>query len=135
MLWLSFADGKRPRGSQFLGALIAPQDDILCAVQWAWETGLNPSGEVMSNRIDPYVAEHIPEKYKGRLLNKDDIRQFDIDLEPYGKPEAEPQKVYLVRDYEDILGVFNSQRKAEAAIASTHPRFHWAEFTVDEVLK
>lgn len=76
--WLSFCDGEKPKGSQFLGACIVEVTaeearDVLLdldrrfpmhaqGVEWiaaasakAWALGCNPGGEVLSTEINPDV--------------------------------------------------------------------------------
>jgi hypothetical protein len=43
--WLSFADGEKPKGEQFLGGCLVQADDFLGAVAEATRIGINPGGE------------------------------------------------------------------------------------------
>ena len=52
--WLSFADPYLPLGSQFLGAVIVPGNNLFEAVQTAHKLKLNPGGEVRGgSRFEP----------------------------------------------------------------------------------
>jgi hypothetical protein len=73
--WLSFADGTRPKGSQFLGAVLVRAHGTTDAVLQSHRLGLNPGGEVLSVQApDGYEPN---EKYVGRLLSKADIAEMD----------------------------------------------------------
>lgn len=45
--WLSFADGDRPAGDQFLGVCVVRGRDMREAVSRAWKLGCNPGGQVL----------------------------------------------------------------------------------------
>jgi hypothetical protein len=52
--WLSFADGERPAGQQFLGVILVDQCPGLgTALSWISIAGVNPGGEVRGIAIDP----------------------------------------------------------------------------------
>lgn len=71
--YLSFADGSRPKGTQFLGAcIIEAPNIILCAIR-AYELGINPGGEILSVRCESVP----PEKWRNRLLTREDIAAMD----------------------------------------------------------
>jgi hypothetical protein len=72
--WLSFCDPKLPKGSQFLGACIVEGDDTPQAVENARKRGLNPGGEVVSVSADPATIAIMPEKWKNRLLTREERR-------------------------------------------------------------
>ena len=68
LMWLSFCDDKKPEGSQFLGVLIAPGDNIVEATLLAHHNGLNPGGEVLGVCLpDDKLREYV-----GRLLSRDE---------------------------------------------------------------
>ncbi len=104
--WLSFADGDRPRGQQFLGVAVVdvteadcdravpfvvrrrppgsppPEDEVLwvgAAITKAHETGCNPGGEVGSLRIDdhPDFAVRGPRYPRFQLLSRADLDALD----------------------------------------------------------
>lgn len=72
MAWryLSFTDPARPKGQQWLGALIIEADGIEDAVTRAWTIGQNPGGEVLCRPMERVP----PAEFRGRLLNQDDLR-------------------------------------------------------------
>jgi hypothetical protein len=76
--WLSFADGARPVGTQFLGCAIVPADDFITAVMATHAGGYNPGGEVQGA---PYVTDcpgvEVPAEYVGRLLTKEEAIAVD----------------------------------------------------------
>jgi hypothetical protein len=83
--WLSFADARRPKGTQFLGALILPFDSFLVAVTESHRLGLNPGGEVVGA---PIPSENIIHpSWFGVLLNRATIDAADAD---YGWAKAKP---------------------------------------------
>jgi len=49
--WLSFADGSRPTGQQFLGVAVVRAAGFGLAVMRAHELGINPGGEVCGDVI------------------------------------------------------------------------------------
>jgi len=53
--WLSFCDPDRPKGTQFLGALVAEGDDFIEAVRESHLRGVNPGGEVLSVELPETV--------------------------------------------------------------------------------
>lgn len=64
--WLSFADTRRPRGSQWLGMCVVQAHDLVAAIRVAWAQGLNPGGQVMSQDFDAVPAP--PPAMLGRLI-------------------------------------------------------------------
>lgn len=68
--WLSFADGTKPTGEQFLGVAIVEALGFIEAVRVAHLLGINPGGEV---RGGPVPTEPYPETVRNRLLSKDEI--------------------------------------------------------------
>ena len=49
--WLSFADDEKPEGTQFLGVVIAEEDDFIGAVQECHARSCNPGGQVVGWEI------------------------------------------------------------------------------------
>lgn len=76
MMYLSFCDLDKPKGTQFLGVCIVDADNIIAAVTLAHILGINPGGEVVG------VEFHrpIPDKYMNVLMDKDAILAMDRDL-------------------------------------------------------
>lgn len=95
LYWLSFADGDRPKGTQFLGACIVEggnsgdkRADLRAAVQNAWLHGCNPGGEVMSLRLPADVQ--IDEGWRNRLLSRAECEAFDRRDDPLpGEPPSQ----------------------------------------------
>lgn len=117
--YLSFCDAAKPKGSQFLGAVVvdvteadmcaampklqqirafhdaAPADEaswLAGAIHKAHDTGCNPGGEVGSFRIDRAAAfaQYGPLYPRNRLLSKADIEAIDEAIEERSTPGAEP---------------------------------------------
>lgn len=79
--WLSFADGGRPKGQQFLGGAIVRADGMLDAVRRAHVLGINPGGEVQGHKIVRMAGTGpIPDQYVERLLSRKDIDAMDTVL-------------------------------------------------------
>lgn len=77
MFWLSFCDGDRPAGTQFLGAAVVPGRDIGEAITNAHRLHINPGGEVLGKLIDPERASLIDQAWLNRLLNREQCEVFD----------------------------------------------------------
>jgi hypothetical protein len=74
--WLSFADGMRPKGQQFLGVVIIEGVDLRGAIQRTWAKGLNPGGEVMAIAIPPDRVP--PADSRERLItSREDLAAID----------------------------------------------------------
>lgn len=91
LCWLSFADSKRPKGQQFLGACIVPmgetgdkREDYKVAIQNAWRLGCNPGGAVAFQPVPPTVEPHIKPEWIGRLLTREECEAFGEELKPNG---------------------------------------------------
>lgn len=80
MFWLSFADPKRPKGTQFLGAAIVEASTFDLAIREAWHRGVNPGGEVQGIAIDKADADRVPREWVNRLLNRQQCLEFDATL-------------------------------------------------------
>jgi hypothetical protein len=87
MFWLSFCDNTRPRGRRFLGVAIVEvfppfepkrrplepvNNAMACAIERAWQLGINPGGEVGSMAIPPEHEERL-RPYLDRLLSRDEL--------------------------------------------------------------
>lgn len=70
--WLSFADGARPQGQQFLGVAIVPADDMIAAVRLTHRLGINPGGEVRGGPLCTIPAG-LPTE---RLLDAAEAREW-----------------------------------------------------------
>jgi hypothetical protein len=77
-VYLSFADGTRPEGTQFLGAVIVRAHGTGDAISQAWKRGINPGGEVKSAIAPPEFEP--PEAFRDRLLSRDDIAEMDRQM-------------------------------------------------------
>ena len=73
--YLSFAgeDGWR-------GAVMVLARGFTSAVQVANRLGINPGGEIAGEHLPMEFFTKVPDKYKDRLLNRDDLDQFDKDM-------------------------------------------------------
>lgn len=73
--WLSFAgdDG-------FHGAVIVHADDFVMAVMECHLRQINPHGEVQGMEIPPDVAARIPDKWKNRILSRQECAEFDKEM-------------------------------------------------------
>jgi tRNA nucleotidyltransferase (CCA-adding enzyme) len=70
-LWyMSFADPERPRGTQFLGAIIVQAPTFPAAVTRSHKLGINPGGAVMGGQVPPDLT--IAPEWRDRLLNKEE---------------------------------------------------------------
>jgi hypothetical protein len=70
--WLSFADGTRPEGEQFLGALVMQGDVFQHVLTVSHALGLNPGGEIEFVPIPREKMQAIPEGARNRLLSRED---------------------------------------------------------------
>jgi hypothetical protein len=95
--WLSFADPHKPKGSQFLGALIIdtsnyigpfkkplhPKDNEFAkAVTYSQVLNLNPGGAIRGFPIDNKYLVHeeikaLVDSYKDRLLTREECIKLD----------------------------------------------------------
>lgn len=75
--WLSFADGKRPVGQQFLGVVLVRAPEFTLAVMATHRLGVNPGGEVCGTEFTGDGLEDVLQRYAGRLLSKDECAEFD----------------------------------------------------------
>jgi hypothetical protein len=77
LYWLSFADARRPKGTQFLGACIVTADGFGEAMTTSWLTGCNPGGEVRGTGLPPEYSAKVPPSYIGRLLDPSECEALD----------------------------------------------------------
>lgn len=81
LFWLSFADGDKPRGEQFLGVAVVEADgddlkeQMSDALSIAWELGINPGGSVQGM---PIPRDSIPPDCINRLLLKNELFERQI---------------------------------------------------------
>lgn len=66
--WLSFADGSRPAGEQFLGVVIVRAKGFALAHQQVGLLGISPGGEVLGGPGGPWIEP--PPEYTNRLLTR-----------------------------------------------------------------
>jgi hypothetical protein len=81
--WLSFADARRPKGSQFLGAVLLQAYDVTGAIRAAWRLGINPGGEVLAHPA-PFTFRP-RDGWAERLLSAAECAEFD---RVHGRPES-----------------------------------------------
>jgi hypothetical protein len=80
--WLSFADGSRPTGTQFLGAVIVEAPDLALAIGITHMLGINPGGEVMGAPLPGESAIH--ESWLDVLLSRAEIEAAEAAPGPGG---------------------------------------------------
>lgn len=81
-IYLSFADGSLPKGTQFLGGVIVQAHGVGDAAWQAHQRGINPGGEVMGMIAAPGVVP--PERFCNRLLTKAEIDEMDREMAERG---------------------------------------------------
>jgi hypothetical protein len=74
--WLSFCDGSRPDGEDFLGACLVKARGFLGAISEARRLGCSPGGEVKGVGPIPLDAE-IQDGWTERLLTRAECAEFD----------------------------------------------------------
>ena len=79
--WLSFADGSLPKGEQFLGVCIVTASDFRTAIQRAHLLGCNPGGEVKGVKIFADTAPFIEDKWRRRILTKEECAELDQQIQ------------------------------------------------------
>lgn len=80
--WLSFADARRPRGEQFLGAVMVRALTFLEAVRVSHVLKLNPGGEVQGRPCPAKIVPLVPPAWVERLMSREDVKQFDAEMKP-----------------------------------------------------
>lgn len=76
--WLSFCDGDKPEGSQFLGCAIVRGGNIGEAAFEAHRLSCNPGGEVAGMPFPDHVI--MPEGATNRLLTRAEAEAIDDEL-------------------------------------------------------
>ena len=77
--YMSFADGTRLKGDQFLGAVIVPALSLVEAIAVAHVLGINPGGEVLGHRVhNPETGDDIavPERFQNKLLGREELEEL-----------------------------------------------------------
>jgi hypothetical protein len=82
LFYLSFADGRLPKGNQWLGAIITEAENDLLAVAKTHKLKINPGGEVLTINLQEI---EIDPKYYDRLLTKADLEYMDTEHGGPGK--------------------------------------------------
>ncbi len=86
--WLSFADGDKEPGTQFLGVAIVEGQNVQAAVERAAVLGIDPGGEVAAWAVPPEFQARI-EPHVNRLLLGADLAATGFDGKRLGEnPEA-----------------------------------------------
>lgn len=75
LMWLSFCDDEKPKGSQFLGVIIIKASDVVDAVAKSHFLGINPGGEILAYELSDEASAEIPENFRNRLLSKDELKK------------------------------------------------------------
>ncbi len=78
LYYFSFADGSRPKGTQFLGGLFIRAKSMSGALMASHRTGQNPGGEAQVFEFE----RDIDPKWVGRLLSRADLDAFDRETVP-----------------------------------------------------
>jgi hypothetical protein len=73
--WLSFADD-----DGFRGAVIVHANDFLEAIMRCNLEGINPHGECQGREIPLGSVLKIPERWKNRILSREDCVRFDAEM-------------------------------------------------------
>lgn len=75
--WLSFADGTRPKGEQFLGVAIVQAHNVGHAAMVAHARGCNPGGEVAAMPIPERFGPPPPEWDHKLITDRDEIERLE----------------------------------------------------------
>lgn len=84
MLWLSFCDSSRPKGTRFRGVVIIQADNVIEGAHVCWELGVNPGGEIVCVPIPANMESFLVacgQQYLNRLLSRKDINQLENAVE------------------------------------------------------
>jgi hypothetical protein len=87
--WLSFADGRLPAGSQFLGVAIVKAPGLSWATRRTHELGINPGGEVVALQFPDWASP--PDGFTDRLLTRAEAESMEAHFDKQGA-EIERQK-------------------------------------------
>lgn len=74
--WLSFADPRRPKGSQFLGVCIVEGANVWQAAAHAIDLGCNPGGMVRGVPYESGAECLPPTSYRERLLTREECAEL-----------------------------------------------------------
>lgn len=66
--WLSFADGTRPKGDQFLGVAVVKANGLMSAIMETHVRGINPGGGISGS-----VVLDVPPDCLNRLMTKQEL--------------------------------------------------------------
>lgn len=80
--WPSFADDTRPKGEQFLGAVMVRALTFIEAVRVSHILKLNPGGEVQGTPCPAKIVALVPPAWVERLLSREEVKQFDAEMKP-----------------------------------------------------
>lgn len=75
--WLSFSDGDKPSGQQWLGCTLIEGETFLSAHLTASMAGANPGGECIGMSFPTELAERVPARLRGRLLSREETEEVD----------------------------------------------------------
>nr|ABU51093.1 BpiB02 [uncultured organism Bio4] len=73
LFYMSFADGSKPKGQQFLGGLFIQAKSFTGAIRASHQQGLNPGGEVQA----AVVQRPVESKWIGRLMSRAELEEMD----------------------------------------------------------
>lgn len=97
LLWLSFCDGERPQGTQFLGVAIVEvpyrgdvEETVRAGITKTHRLGINPGGEVLTFEIPP-EGEERARSHADRLMQLEEIERV------FG-PSATPAETESLRE-------------------------------------
>lgn len=107
--WLSFADGEKPKGEQFLGACLVQGATLPDAIKEAWRLKINPGGEVMSGELGGYPVD-VPEKWANRLLSHEDMVKMGMEPERWDEAALDRSQAVAVQAIGDYAVDFAEAR-------------------------
>ncbi len=85
--WLSFADGAKPKGQQFLGVVMVYAESIEQALLLTHVLAVNPGGEVEGWPL-PESEPAPPPWFQNRLLSHDDVVRLQGPTPTLGEAKA-----------------------------------------------
>lgn len=111
--WLSFSDGRRPEGDQFLGVVVVDVDSevladtpplpahiidpearwLAAAIRETWRAKVNPGGGVLSHRLDDLPSFSTVHAVYPRLtlLSRADIAAYDERVQAVEDVHTKPR--------------------------------------------